>query len=82
MALLQLTLLPLLGWRNHPFGAARIRTLFGGSDLVSFPDSVKSGKDTGKEGGREQETAPKKYPVLLGNVSKDKRPSIQYYLAK
>ena len=33
-------------------------------------------------GGGEQKTAPKKYPVLLGNVSKDKRPSIQYYFAK
>ena len=82
MALLQLAFLPLLGWRCHPFGAARIRTLFGVSDHVSFPDSVKSGKDTWKEGVGEQETAPKKYPVLLGNVSKDKRPSIQYYLAK
>ena len=24
----------------------------------------------------------KKYPILLGNVSKDKSPSIQYYFAK
>ena len=82
MALLQLTLLPLLGWQFLPFGAARIRTLFWGSDPVSFPDSVKSGKDTWKGGVGGQETAPKKYPVLLGNVSKDKRPSIQYYFAK
>ena len=82
MALLQLAFLPLLGWRCHPLGAARIRTLFGVSDLVSFPDSVKSGKDTGKEGAGEQETTSKKYPVLLGNVSKDKRPGIEYYFAK
>ena len=35
------------------------------------------------EGGvGQQETIQKKYPVLLGNVSKDKRPSIQYYFAK
>ena len=29
-----------------------------------------------------QETAPKKYPTILCNVSKDKSPSIQYYFAK
>ncbi len=31
---------------------------------------------------RHHETAPKKYPRILGNVSKDKRASIQYYFAK
>ena len=66
MALLQLALLPLLGWRCHPLGAARIRTLFGVPDLVSFSDPVKSGKDTWKEGAES-----KKLP----------RKSIQYYLA-
>ena len=29
-----------------------------------------------------RKTAPKKYPTILGNVSKDKSPSIQYYFAK
>ena len=29
-----------------------------------------------------RETAPKKYPTILCNVSKDKLPSIQYYFAK
>ena len=42
---------------------------------LSFPDSVKSGKD-------KQKITPKKYPTILGNVSKDKSPSIQYYFAK
>ena len=67
MALLQLTLLPPLEWRCLPFGAAQIRTVFS-----RFSEFRK----------RQQETAPKKYPILLGNVSKDKRPSIQYYFAK
>ena len=31
---------------------------------------------------RQHETAPKKYPRILGNVSKDKRASIQGYFAK
>ena len=75
MALLQLAFLPLLGWRCHPLGAARIRTLFGVPDLVSFSDPVKSGKDKAK-------ATPKKYPRILGNVSKDKRASIQGYFAK
>ena len=67
MTLLQLTLLPPLEWRCLPFGAAQIRTVFS-----RFSEFRK----------RQQETAPKKYPILLGNVSKDKRPSIQYYFAK
>ncbi len=37
--------------------------------------SSEPGKDTGR-------TAPKKYPRILGNVSKDKRQSIQGYLPK
>ena len=39
---------------------------------------MKSGKDRVGE----QKTTPKKYPTILGNVSKDKSPSIQYYFAK
>ena len=61
MALLQLTLPPLLGWRCLPFGAAKIRTVF--SCFNKFRK-------------RQQKSAPKKYPILLGNVSKDKSPSI------
>ena len=37
---------------------------------------------TGKSCLEERETAPKKYPTILCNVSKDKSPSIQYYFAK
>ena len=78
MALLQLAFLPLLGWRCHPLGAARIRTLFGVPDLVSFSDPVKSGKDTWKEGA-ESKKLPRKsiqyylamYPRINGQVSKD-----------
>ena len=36
----------------------------------------------GKAGKEKQKTAPKKYPMILCNVSKDKSPSIQYYFAK
>ena len=67
MALLQLTLLPLLRWKRLPFGAAKMRTVF--SCFNKFRK-------------RQQKSAPKKYPILLGNVSKDKSPSIQYYFAK
>ena len=67
MALLQLTLLPPLGWRFLPFGAAKIRTAFS-----RFSEIRK----------RVRKTTPKKYPTILCNVSKDKSPSIQYYFAK
>ena len=67
MALLLLTLLPPLRWKRLPFGAAQIRTVFS-----RFSEFRK----------RQQKSAPKKYPILLGNVSKDKSPSIQYYFAK
>ena len=67
MALLQLTLLPPLGWRFLTFGAAKIRTVFSRFSVIRK---------------RQQKTAPKKYPTILGNVSKDKSPSIQYYFAK
>ena len=33
-------------------------------------------------GASRQKSAPKKYPMILCNVSKDKLPSIQYYFAK
>ena len=39
-------------------------------------------KHPGKAGKEKQKTAPKKYPMILCNVSKDKSPSIQYYFAK
>ena len=39
-------------------------------------------KHPGKAGKEKQKTAPKKYPMILCNVSKDKLPSIQYYFAK
>ncbi len=67
MALLLLTLLTPLGWRCIPFGTAKIRTVFSG-----FSEFRK----------RQRKTAPKKYPTILCNVSKDKSPSIQYYFAK
>ena len=67
MALLQLTLLPPLGWRFLTFGAAKIRTAFSRFSVIRK---------------RLRKTAPKKYPTILGNVSKDKSPSIQYYFAK
>ena len=67
MALLQLTLLPPLGWRFLPFGAAKIRTVFSRFSVIRK---------------RLRKTAPKKYPTILCNVSKDKSPSIQYYFAK
>ena len=67
MALLQLTLLPLLGRRCLPFGAAKIRTVFSRFSVIRK---------------RQQKTTPKKYPTILCNVSKDKSPSIQYYFAK
>ena len=53
-----------------------------GWKCLSFPDPVRSGKDTQKEGVGEQKNTPKKYPTILCNVSKDKSPSIQYYFAK
>ena len=51
---------------------------------VSAAPVVVAGAAGGAAAGAaaEEKTAPKKYPVLLGNVSKDKRPSIQYYFAK
>ena len=67
MALLELTFLPPLRWRFLPFGAAKIRTAFSRFSVIRK---------------RLRETAPKKYPTILGNVSKDKSPSIQYYFAK
>ena len=36
----------------------------------------------GKQEKKSKKTAPKKYPMILCNVSKDKSPSIQYYFAK
>ena len=66
MALLQMALLPLLGWRCLPFGAARIRTLLGFSALCLFP--IQWGQEK-TQGRREPDC--KKLP----------RKSIQYYLA-
>ena len=46
-------------------------------------DSVYEGnKRPAKSGKKQHGNDPKKYPRLLCNVSKDKRPSIQYYFAK
>ena len=67
MALLELTHLSPLGWRLLPFGAAKIRTVFSRFRVIRK---------------RLRKTTPKKYPILLCNVSKDKSPSIQYYFAK
>ena len=46
-------------------------------------DSVYNERKHPRKAGKEkQKTAPKKYPMILCNVSKDKSPSIQYYFAK